>query len=127
MNISVSIVGFSLLLILAAWAGPTSTGAVTSIERPHQSLSCRYMTVSLPGGKLIPGRELAYPTANVLSSTRMLETSQACRRAFTIRSAHKTGNETLYPPEKTTHRRLTPYEDHCLKHYSLHSCFTGNG
>ncbi len=93
MNIGVSIVGFSLPFILAARAGPSSTGAVTS--NPHQSLRCRYMTVSLPGGKLFPGRELAHPTANVLCSTRTLETSQACRRACTIRSAHKTGNETL--------------------------------
>jgi hypothetical protein len=37
------------------------------------------MLVSLPGGKLIPGRELAHPTANVLCSSRMLETSEADR------------------------------------------------
>jgi hypothetical protein len=107
MNISVPLVGMGLLLIVTAQAGPSSTGAVTSIERPHQSLSCRYMTVSLPGGKLIPGRELAHLTANVLCSTRMPETSQACRRICTIRSAERSSNAVVIPTGKQHSPRKT--------------------
>src|SRR5262249_35192724 len=76
-----SLLGMSMLLIATVPAGPSSTAVVTSVDRAHQRLTCRSMLVSLPGGKLIPGRRLAHPTANVLCSTKMLETSEACRHA----------------------------------------------
>jgi len=81
MKTILSLLGMSILLIVIALALPGSSSLATSKERQHRTLTCHYMLVSLPGGKLIPGRELAHPTANVLCSSRMLETSEACRQA----------------------------------------------
>src|SRR6516164_4075635 len=81
MKIILSLLGMSILWIVNALAVPSSASVATSKERQHRALTCHYMLVSLPGGKLIPGRELAHPTANVLCSSRMLETLEACRQA----------------------------------------------
>jgi hypothetical protein len=68
-----------LLLSVAAFLGLVSTDAVTSTESSPQTLSCRYMTVSLARGKLVPGAQGAQPAANVPCTTTMLQTSQLCR------------------------------------------------
>jgi hypothetical protein len=67
------------LLSVAAFLGLVSTDAVTSTGSPPQTLSCRYMTVSLARGKLVPGGQGAQPAANILCSTTMLQTSLLCR------------------------------------------------
>ena len=81
MKTILSLLGMSVLLIVTALAVSSPTSVATSIEEQHRTLTCCYMLVSLPGGKLIPGRELAHPTANVLCSSRMLETSEVWRQA----------------------------------------------
>jgi len=55
-KVTLAVLGLGLLSV-AALLGLISTGAVTSTERQSPTLSCRYMTVSLPGGKFIPGRK----------------------------------------------------------------------
>jgi hypothetical protein len=67
------------LLSVAAFLGLVFTDAVTSTESPPQTPSCRYMTVSLARGKLVPGDQGAQPAANVPCTTTMLQTSQLCR------------------------------------------------
>ena len=89
MKTILSLLGMSMLLIVTALAVSSPTSVATSIEGQHRTLTCCYMLVSLPGGKLIPGRELAHPTANVLCSSRMLETSEACRQACAARMPRK--------------------------------------
>ena len=75
---TLAVLGLGLLSV-AAFLGLISTDAVTSTQSPPQTLSCRYMTVSLARGKLIPGAQGAQPAANVPCSTTMLQTSQLCR------------------------------------------------
>jgi hypothetical protein len=78
--IKATLAGLGLgLLSVAAFLGLVSTDAVTSTERPPQTLSCRYMTVSLAQGKLVPGPQGAEPAANVPCTTAILQTSQLCR------------------------------------------------
>ena len=67
------------LLSVAAFRGLNSTGAFNPTESPLQTLSCRYMTVSLVQGKLVPGPPGAQPAANVPCTTTMLQTSQLCQ------------------------------------------------
>jgi hypothetical protein len=67
------------LLSVAAWRGLHSTGGVTSTESTPQAFSCQYMTISLVRGKLVPGAQAADPAANILCTTKMLQTSQLCR------------------------------------------------
>jgi hypothetical protein len=62
MKTILSLLGMSMLLIVTALAVSSPTSVATSIEGQHRTLTCCYMLVSLPGGKLIPGRELAHPT-----------------------------------------------------------------
>jgi hypothetical protein len=75
---SLAVLGLGLLSV-AAFLGLISTDTVTSTESPPQALSCRYMTVSLARGKLVPGAQGAQPAANIPCSTTMLQTSQLCR------------------------------------------------
>jgi hypothetical protein len=75
---TLAVLGLGLLSV-AAFLGLVSTDAVTSTERPPQTLSCRYMTVSLARGKLVPGPQGAQPAASVPCTTAMLQTSQLCR------------------------------------------------
>jgi len=75
---TLAVLGLGLLSV-AAFLGLVFTDAVTSTQSPPQTLSCRYMTVSLARGKLVPGAQGAQPAANVPCSTTMLQTSQLCR------------------------------------------------
>jgi len=75
---TLAVLGLGFLSV-AVFLGLVSTDAVTSTESPPQTLSCRYMTVSLARGKLVPGAQGAQPAANVLFSTTMLQTSLLCR------------------------------------------------
>jgi len=75
---TLAVLGLGLLSV-AAFLGLVSTDAVTSTENPPQTLSCRYMTVSLARGKLVPGAQGAQPAANVPCSTTMLQTSRLCQ------------------------------------------------
>ncbi len=67
------------LLSVAAFRGLNSTDAFSSTESPPQALSCRYMTVSLVRGKLVPGAQAEASAANVPCTTTMLHTSELCR------------------------------------------------
>jgi hypothetical protein len=67
------------LLSVAAFRGLNSTGAFSSTESPPQTLSWRYMTVSLAQGKLVPGPPGAQRAANVPCTMKMLQTSQLCQ------------------------------------------------
>jgi hypothetical protein len=75
---TLAVLGLGLLSV-AAFLGLVFTDAVTSTESPPQTPSCRYMTVSLARGKLVPGDQGAQPAANVPCTTTMLQTSQLCR------------------------------------------------
>ncbi len=75
---TLAVLGLGLLSV-AAFLGLVSTDAVTSMESPLQTPSCRYMTVSLARGKLVPGAPGVQPAANVPCTTTMLQTSQLCR------------------------------------------------
>jgi hypothetical protein len=75
---TLAVLGLGLLSV-AAFVGLVFTDAVTSAESPPQTPSCRYMTVSLARGKLVPGAQGAQPAANVHCSMTMLQTSQLCR------------------------------------------------
>jgi hypothetical protein len=74
---TMAVLGLGLLSL--TFLGLVFTDAVTSTQSPPQTLSCRYMTVSLARGKLVPGAQGAQPAANVPCSTAMLQTSQLCR------------------------------------------------
>jgi hypothetical protein len=67
------------LISVTAFLGLNSTGAFSSTESPPQTLSCRYMTVSLVQGKLVPGSPGVEAAANVPCTTKMLQTSQLCQ------------------------------------------------
>ena len=75
---TLAVLGLGLLSV-AAFLGLVFTDAVTSTQSPPQTLSCRYMTVSLARGKLVPGAQGAQPAANVPCSTTMLQTSRLCQ------------------------------------------------
>ena len=75
---TLAVLGLGLLSV-AAFLGLVFTDAVTSTGSPLQTLSCRYMTVSLARGKLVPGAQGAQPAANVPCSTTMLQTSRLCQ------------------------------------------------
>ena len=77
-NATLAVLGLGLLSV-AAFLGLVFTDAVTSTESRPQTPSCRYMTVSLARGKLVPGDQGAQPAANIPCTTTMLQTSQLCR------------------------------------------------
>jgi hypothetical protein len=76
-KIGLAVLGLSILSAIV-FRGPDSTDLVASSEKPTQVLSCRYMTISLVRGKLVPGPE-GPQEANVSCTTTMLQTSQLCR------------------------------------------------
>ena len=67
------------IVSVAAFRGLGSSNAGASAESPPQTLSCRYMTVLLMRGKLVPGAQGAQSAANVPCTTRMLQISQLCQ------------------------------------------------
>jgi hypothetical protein len=77
-KLGLAVLGLSILSVVVI-GGLDSTDLVTSPEKPTQALSCRYMTVSLVGGKLVPEAQGAQSAANVHCTTRMLQTSQLCQ------------------------------------------------
>jgi hypothetical protein len=82
---TLAVLGLGLLTV-AAFLGLVSIDAVSSTESPPRTLSCRYMTVSLARGKLVPGAQGAQPAANVPCATTMLQTSQLCREQCASRA-----------------------------------------
>jgi hypothetical protein len=75
---TLAVIGLGLLSVVA-FLGLVFTDAVSFTESTPQTLGCRYMTVSLARGKLVPGAQGAQPAANVPCSMTMLQTSQLCR------------------------------------------------
>jgi hypothetical protein len=72
---TLALLGFGLLSI-AAFRDAGSNGPA---ELGPHTLTCQSMTVSLRGGKLVPGGEAACPAANIRCTTAMMGTSQLCR------------------------------------------------